>query len=425
MQLLVDSTVPSLLTASLKYGVVARSLPLTGKIMKGYIAASETGLGIGNPNAEFAPNITACAIATSSNSAKTVWGYGNGEVAISHTTKVMDHLKTTSKLIRCRVEDEHHGKVVDIQWASGGSYFVSAGVDGVVKLWNADNLRCLWNLLRLAGVPDSPCEKVASDLAQGVVAVALPKGTVLIWTGIDVISAGVDSQFTKTANNPIPVILPQILRPSEGYTRSSCSAIFSGPSHTSGRSYVGVHYHGEDEWYRISISLAASQEYEVMRFNGGPLGPIRTLYPYFSEDEGTSIILAGDELGRVSLFDWDAQILDSADSVSSFRRFDVHDDGAITAIACSPCVIVTGSSKGSTKVWDILTFAHLRSFPSPITRPSEGANGIIVDKDLLIVSVDGRIVTWKGAPVKEKKIRTVKTATKNKHFVTAKWTSMS
>ncbi len=423
MQLLSDSAVPSLLTASLQYGVVARSLPLSGKVIKGYIAASDTGLGVGNPNAEFAPNITACAITTSTNSAKTVWGYGNGEVAISHTTKVMDHLKSSSKLSRCLVEDEHQGKVVDVQWALGGASFLTSGIDGIVKVWRADNLKCLWKLQRPAGMPDSPCEKITSDLSQGVVAVALPKGTVLVWIGIESDLTGLDGQFTKVANDPIQIDIPQILNPPEGYARSSCVTVFSGPSRVSGKSYFGVHYLLEDEWFRISVTMAAPHDFEVVRFKGGPLGPIRTLHPHFSEDDEMSIIFAGDELGRVSLFDWDAQPSDSTSTVPSFRRFDAHDDGAITAISCTPCVIVTGSSKGSTIVWDALTFSSLRSFPSPIARSTEGVSSIIVDGDLLIASVEARVVTWKGEPVKEKKARNVKTTARNKHFVAAKWSS--
>ncbi|KLO18706.1 hypothetical protein SCHPADRAFT_819510 [Schizopora paradoxa] len=422
MQLLADSTYPSLLTASLQYGVVARSLPLTGKIIKGYIAASETGLGIGNPNAEFAPNITACAISTSANTANTVWGHGNGEVAISHTTKVMDHLKTSSKLIRCRVEDEHIGRVVDIHWADNGTHFLTAGVDGTVKLWRADDLKCLWKLERQAGTPDGPCEKVVADFGCGVVAASLANGIVLLWTNINMLSAETDGQFTKVASNAIQVSLPSILNPPEGHSRSSCTILLSGPTRASDKSYFGIHFEGEDEWYRISLSTIAPHACEVVRFKGGPLGPIRSLYPYFSEDEGTSIVFAGDELGRVSLFDWNAQIFDSAGSIPSFRRFDAHDDGAITAIACTSCVIVTGSSKGSTNIWDILTFAPLRTIPSPVLRSNTGVGGIIVDRDLLIVSVEARIVTWKGAPVKEKKSRTLKNPARNKQFVTAKWT---
>lgn len=422
MELLSDSALPSLLTASLQYGVVARSLPLTGKVIKGYIAASDTGLGVGNPNAEFAPNITACSISASANSAKTVWGFGNGEVAISHTIKVMDHLKTSSKMTRCRVEDEHQGKVVDIQWALNGAYFLTAGLDGTAKVWSADSVRCLWNLQRQDGIPDSPCEKITSDLTQGVVAVALPKGTVLVWTGIETTYTNVVDQFTKLSNNPIRITIPHVLKPLEGHVRSSCTSIWSGPGRVAGRSYFGVHYHLEDEWYGISVSKEPTRDFEVVRFKGGPLGPIRIIYPYFREEDGMSIIFAGDELGRVSLFDWDEQISDSTGSVPSFRRFEAH-EGAVTAISCTPCVVVTGSSKGSTNVWDILTLSCLRSFPSPIARPSAGVTGIIVDKDLLIVSVEDKVVTWKGAAVKEKKTRNVKTNSRNKHYVAAKWTS--
>jgi len=45
------------LLTSIQYGVVARSLPLTGKVLKGSLDAAGTGIGIGNPNVEFTPNV--------------------------------------------------------------------------------------------------------------------------------------------------------------------------------------------------------------------------------------------------------------------------------------------------------------------------------------------------------------------------------
>ena len=51
---------PAILSTSLQYGVIARSLPLNGKVLKGYLNATGTanGLGIGNPNVEFNPDVS-------------------------------------------------------------------------------------------------------------------------------------------------------------------------------------------------------------------------------------------------------------------------------------------------------------------------------------------------------------------------------
>ena len=70
----------TLLAASLQYGVVSRSYPLIGKILRGYLDASGTlnGLGIGNPNAEFSPHVSSVALASDGGTAKVLWGFRNG-----------------------------------------------------------------------------------------------------------------------------------------------------------------------------------------------------------------------------------------------------------------------------------------------------------------------------------------------------------
>ncbi len=70
-----------LLASSLEYGIVSRSFPLSGKILSGYLDASGTrgGLGIGNPNAEFTPNISACGMGADGGTAKVAWGSQAGD----------------------------------------------------------------------------------------------------------------------------------------------------------------------------------------------------------------------------------------------------------------------------------------------------------------------------------------------------------
>src|SRR5882762_7411849 len=104
MQLMPET---GLLASSIEYGIVSRSLPLTGKILRGYLDASGTGLGIGNPNAEFTPNVSACALSADGGTAKIIWGFRNGEVALLSASKTMDHGKAAAKLTRCKIDDEH------------------------------------------------------------------------------------------------------------------------------------------------------------------------------------------------------------------------------------------------------------------------------------------------------------------------------
>ena len=133
----------TLLAASLQYGVVSRSYPLSGKILRGYLDASGTlnGLGIGNPNAEFSPHVSSIAMASEGGTAKILWGFRNGEVAVTTALRAMDQSRTSaSRLVRCRLGDCHEGAVESVSWATGGEgcfFFVSGGADGRVKLWEA------------------------------------------------------------------------------------------------------------------------------------------------------------------------------------------------------------------------------------------------------------------------------------------------
>ena len=130
------------------YGVVARSQPLTGKIAKGYLDASGTlnGLGHGNPNAEFSPNLTQCVITSAGGAAaKVLWAFRSGVVAVTTTQRATDFSRPcNAQWRRCTNEDAHVGPIEHAVWiqANGSSsrFFATAGNDGYVKVWDADNL---------------------------------------------------------------------------------------------------------------------------------------------------------------------------------------------------------------------------------------------------------------------------------------------
>lgn len=113
----------TLLAASLQYGVVSRSYPLSGKILRGFLDASGTlnGLGIGNPNADFSPHVSDSITLTSEGGmAKILWGFRNSEVAVTTALRAMDHSRmSASRLVRCRLEDCHEGAIEAVSWVSG------------------------------------------------------------------------------------------------------------------------------------------------------------------------------------------------------------------------------------------------------------------------------------------------------------------
>ncbi|KAI0640968.1 WD40-repeat-containing domain protein [Trametes meyenii] len=405
----------TLLAASLQYGVVSRSYPLSGKVLRGFLDASGTanGLGNGNPNAEFSPHVSSVALASEGGTAKILWGYRNGEVAVTTAVRVMDNNRASAaRLVRCRLLDCHEGAVTCVAWAhniAGSALFISGGVDGRVKLWDAKtSLKCLWTSPKGDLLPD-PCVKLTLDLQRGVVVAGLGSGSVLVWTG-----------FPPILLEPtdLAVLEPQQLRiPAPANTASSGISPYQGDVNKEildlhicplqDRLSILVAYQASPFFYRFALAAAPSV-FEGTLFGNEGAAPIRCLLPVWAPRDGeSSFVLAGDELGDISVFPWDVhppRTSLGAASVPPAYQFDAHEDGAITALNWNSAILVSGSSRGTVQVWDALTFAPLRSFASPAARPTTGAewdgvSQILLDRDVLMVSVGSRVMSWKAGPV--------------------------
>ncbi|KAJ6476028.1 WD40-repeat-containing domain protein [Mycena vitilis] len=387
-----------LISSSLQYGVVSRSLPLTGRILRGYLdaAGSGTGLGIGNPNTEFTPNVSACALGSDGGTAKIVWGFRNGEVAFTAASKAMDAgSRSAAKFSRCPVGDEHEGMVLDVAW--DGAAAISAGGDGRVKIWDPKKSRCVWTSESRA--PDQ-CIKVASALNKGVVAGAMHSGGIVVWSGLS--AEGPISVNSVTISNPIH---------GDGASRE-LSALFvdnCGPSPAILATFVDSAL-----FYRFDIDFS-SGTVECHTFGDPALGAITSLTPFFTNQPGEySIIITGTQLGCVGIYDWN-----STDNTLPAHKFEAYEDGAgVSALAWNGLALVTGSARGVTKVWDALTLTHLRTFPSPVPRKRAVQFGAPVEdhavrqillgaeKEVLLVAVADRVLAWRAGPVPKGGYRT-------------------
>lgn len=138
----------ALLCASTFYGIVSRSFPLTGRILPGYLnpTGPHRGIGLGNPNVEFAPNVSTCMLTSEGETAKVLWGIRNGQVAVTVANKAIDPSRrdVNFQLTRCLIDNEHEGPVWDAIW-DGIDLAVTGGADGRVKLWDTRSMRCLWS----------------------------------------------------------------------------------------------------------------------------------------------------------------------------------------------------------------------------------------------------------------------------------------
>ncbi|KAG1750392.1 uncharacterized protein EDB91DRAFT_1234974 [Suillus paluster] len=392
-----------LLTSSIQYGVVARSLPLSGKVLKGYLDAAGTGLGIGNPNVEFTPNVSACSLTSDGGTARAFWGKRNGEVAVTTAARVMDPGRASSKLVRCKVEDHHDGIVNEITLDPVVvSRFVSGGADGQVKLWDTKTLVCLWSSNKqLLSLVVDPFLKVSSALADGIIVGVLNSGDILLWTS---------SQLSDDFSSPTSFAQHRIMLPISKEHPSPQDAIIPTPKpttlrvrrHSQTTAALLIGYSDHPFFYRLVVDLT-SGKYETTAFGDPSFGYNSIVEPAFAAQlDDCSFILTGDQLGYVGIYDWD--IPQTSSVVAPARRFEAQEDGAVTALAWSSLVLATGSARGTTTVWDALTLEPLRLFSSPVPRAAPGrevggVSKILVEKEFLIIIVGNRVMSWKVGQV--------------------------
>ncbi|PIL26226.1 hypothetical protein GSI_11981 [Ganoderma sinense ZZ0214-1] len=418
----------TLLAASLQYGVVSRSYPLSGKVLRGFLDASGTlnGLGIGNPNAEFSPHVSSIALASEGGTAKVSWGFRNGDVAVTMALRAMDHNRTSAaKLVRCRPQDCHEGAVECVAWATGGqgyTFLVSGGADGRVKLWEVKTaqLKCLWTSDKGPSLVPDPCVKIVVDSQQSVIASGLRSGTILVWTGFDLQSTSdVPALDIRELRIPAPASPTTITTASPGTsypplenTQQEIADLRITPNGDALSLLVA--YRASPLFYRLSCD-SSTGAFGRSFFGDQDVGAITAIYPVWaSRSDERDFVIAGDQHGNISIYPWDGQSLSSPStaaptssgdvSVPAVRRLDAHEDGAVTALAWNSAVLVSGSSRGTIKVWDSLTLGPLRSFPSPAARPFPGGDWdpvsqILLESDALMVSVGSRVLAWKAGPV--------------------------
>ncbi|KAH9886927.1 hypothetical protein C8Q73DRAFT_657363 [Cubamyces lactineus] len=429
----------ALLAASLQYGVVSRSFPLTGKVLRGFLDATGTanGLGIGNPNAEFSPHVSAVALTSEGGTAKILWGYRNGEVAVTTAVRIMDSNRASAaRMIRCRLGDCHEGSVECVAWdhgADGSSLFATGSADGRVKLWDSkQSLRCLWTSNRGTSVVPDPCVKLAINLQQSVIAAALRSGAVVVWTGFPCLHTdATDVAVPEPREVRIPAPSNPIVAGSSPYENVPLEILDLRISPQQEPLSLLVAYRSSPQFQRFTWT-STSNAFERTPYGDDAAAPIRVVLPVWAarQDEN-SFVVAGDELGTISIFAWDAEPPRSPPTekkgIPPIHSFTAHEDGAVTALAWNPIVLVSGSSRGTINVWDALNFAPLRALSSPAPRPTAGAewdcvSHILLERDTLIASVGSRVTAWKAGPVGRSSVHGKgKSARGTRANGTAKW----
>lgn len=405
---------PALLTASLRYGVVARSLPLKGKTLRGFLDASGTlnGIGHGNPNAEFSPDVSRCVMSADGGTARVLWGFRTGAVAVTTAPKAMDAARASgARWLRCPVGDAHQGAVEDAAWGvevgNAPRFFVTGGADGRIKIWDAKRVSCLWTSKpKPSQVLKDPVVKVAIDVTAGAVAAALKSGESVLWTGFSAFSDESVKSIDDVCVKEVRVPAPKSSNAPGPYTDASANAVtiaFHMFCESPGQISLLASYKDEPRLIRSTVSLPAGTVAQTL-YGDHATGAITVMYPVFaSKPDEYSFILVGDQLGSVSIFPWDRIPTSSSSaqqairSVPADRKFQAHDGGAVTALVWTSTVIVTGSSVGTLRAFDSLTLLPMRGF-TVRNNIEEQVKDIVVEHDFFAASIGDRVVAWRGEP---------------------------
>ena len=402
-----------LLASSTHYGVVSRSNPLSGKVLRGFLDAAGTmnGLGIGNPNAEFSPNVCLCRIFTEKSTAKILWGFAHGEVAITTANKVTDPSRTSpAKFSRSLVSEQHGGTVTDAVWGEGGNIVLTASVDGKVKLWDAARMRCLWT----SPVPQDPPfstsfpSRLGFDSRKGIAAVVFSGGDTFIWWGLLPFYVGGGAPQVNEVNIPPGLLAPQ-----------SSPGVSHLVLNTKDGISLLVHHLDSAHFHRRNVDFVTG-EVETIKF--GEESRVINSLKLVTLAQGTAspFVLVGDWLGSLSVYDWNSSHGPEDGFIQPAKRITAFDDGdAVTSVEWNPWVMATGSSTGAVKVWDSLKFQLLRAFQPP-TRGHAGHPSIALEREMIAIAFGDKITSWKASPVR-KGNKVVHGGKKGKNNALAKW----
>lgn len=406
---------PALLSTALQYGLVARSSPLTGKVLKRYITPSDgNGFGFANPNVHILGEVTASSICSEGWTARVVWGFASGEVTLAIANRVMEHAKMSYKIVTCRIGEQHRGRVVDVVW--DGDRVVSGSVDGEVRVWDAKRMRCLLVLKDQDVLSQEPCKHVLSDLKHGYVITTKGNGTVLVWDKI------VFSEDDTTTSLQYRYPSVRICSPhADEAIKPSPERVFLDHKSNEKHLMFGIHYAEDPYFYGISVDLS-SGGVSFTQFCDGPLGPITSLYLYppASEEDNTPIVFAGDSLGRLSAYIWH---FPPEMKVSSFIQIDDPSLQSISAISCNEYVLAVGTSYGVTRIYDTISCVLLRVLSGSKSRAGAGelaVRNIHLESNLLIISIGDKVMAWVPEPLRSHKTSSSKKSVRPRN---AKWHS--
>ncbi|KAI9448998.1 hypothetical protein BJY52DRAFT_1156105 [Lactarius psammicola] len=384
----------ALLSAFIQYGLVARSLPFTGKVLKGYLNATGVppGLSYHGPSTELMPNISVCILASDGTTAKVIWGRRGGSVIIMSHPHTMSGTRAPVRIHTSLAHQEHEDAVLDGTWAANGEALVTAGADGRVKLWTTKPFLCAWTSERhLVGRETDAIVRVVEDLDSGLIVAASGSGDIIVLSGFDASLGPVDAPPPNI--HKFCISTRELSKTDVGLTQTqqSVDILSLVPQVASStRLSVLVCHVDSTHFYRCTVDLR-SKQVNAKVFGNPAFGSIRCIRPAFSDDPSEpDFVIAGTQLGFISIYDWD-DTSSSSDAHLGSRHADVFANAHVTSMAVNAFVIAAGSARGAIRVLDLLTLETLRSIAAPM---DSDVGQIELIGEALVASVGSEVLAW-------------------------------
>jgi WD40 repeat protein len=298
--------------------------------------------------------------------------------------------------------DRHVGIVNHIAWASSKSpinkYLTTAGSDGVVKVWDTETCSAVWTSPRSSD--STGYVKAFLDVSSRTLIALTQTGELKAWSPvpIDVNSTGSECEM-KTVSAWVPA------EESVGHPQTASFTLIlerAGPVTT-----VIVHAKDQMKAWRFVIRF---EDQKVLVYSlCGPIGPITALHLDRSNASESSILMVGDSLSQVSIYDLgseasthhsadfaSATIIQAPRPVDPNIAFSAHDVGAVTTIATNRVLLATGNEFGVINVWNLVTLEAVRTInASDHAKNGIGALTIVLQMDQLVASVGRSVVHWR------------------------------
>lgn len=333
--------------------------------------------------------------------------------------------------------------------------FATASSDGTVLLWHPKHLAPLCSLSARVSDPDQPCPPQAHrithlelDPVAGVLAAAREDGRIVVWTHL-LCSALVATSTSTQAHAASPfedVALP----PRRHVLPAPCSGevahmVLDALDARQDRAALLVHYQGACVFWRYDIDAQGATLSAVFGApHISPLTSVRCDFDVRSKPlalpgpmrarlraarlQERKFVCAGTASGGIGVWEWDATgelfdpevqpawqsepvLVSPERQVRPAHVYDGHHN-AVTALACTPSLILAGCEDGTIKALDVLSGTLVRVFNERTAKrhparmlaageltPEEAARfrvtHIVAADDMFVAAIGLHVLSWK------------------------------